>query len=598
CSCPIMSQSVKPNHDQQQQQSALSPSSSPPPLQPQSGQQQQPRSRSGKPPKPPEKPLMPYMRYSRRVWDRVKADNPNLKLWEVGKIIGHMWRELGEPEKQQLVDEYEVEKAKHTEAMRLYHNSPQYKAWLANREQQQQQKQQQQQMNSSSVYDFPEQSGSKRSSYHHQHQPMRHQHPHRRHQSLLHHHYQEPEWEDLPDPAESIRQAATDRYRRNHRLLMQILGPARLPPPSASPPSPTHPLLKRFRSTLKSADPTAEFENESNDEKSSNCRLQRWIESSNRFDEQLKLLDSQRPKIDADIEFDEFCQPAAPITQRVRCVPEEDTLVPEYDSRALVCRHPQQQVNSKPKMPDCNSGQFQALTTQQQSLLASLPPPQSPSSTKKRQQQQQQQPSAGRSGRKSTQSGVEMKQSPTAAASVSSLMPALEQELCKPKSSSTSGNSSSSAGSSLLQSLPPPPPPPPMQQQQQQQQHLYYNRSGYHGYHSYGTPQHPYNQQHQYRSHYTMPAASPYHHQYPAQHPGGMMTPMDYQSGQYQAHPPPPQQQQLYSQYPGNTADYQSNWHHQGYQQQQPVHPVGNSLEMPLSNLGSQLSYPSPGGGW
>jgi len=87
-----------------------------------------------KPPKAPEKPLQPYMRYSRKMWDKVKSEKSDLKLWEVGKIIGKMWRELPASDKQVIQKEYESEKASWEEAMKIYRNSQSYKNYVQAKE--------------------------------------------------------------------------------------------------------------------------------------------------------------------------------------------------------------------------------------------------------------------------------------------------------------------------------------------------------------------------------------------------------------------------------------------------------------------------------
>lgn len=44
------------------------------------------------------------------MWDSVKAAHPEHKLWELGKVIGQMWREISDVEKQVFIDEHDVEK--------------------------------------------------------------------------------------------------------------------------------------------------------------------------------------------------------------------------------------------------------------------------------------------------------------------------------------------------------------------------------------------------------------------------------------------------------------------------------------------------------
>ena len=103
-----------------------------------------------KPPKAPEKPASPYMRFSKKIWDSVRSEHRDLHLWEVNKILGLMWRQLPDMEKQEFQDEYDVEKAEYDKQvccncyrkswerfttiilfqMGVYKNSPAYQTYM------------------------------------------------------------------------------------------------------------------------------------------------------------------------------------------------------------------------------------------------------------------------------------------------------------------------------------------------------------------------------------------------------------------------------------------------------------------------------------
>ena len=51
-------------------------------------------------PKPPERPLQPYMRYSKENFEKVKAENQDLKLQDISRILGARWKALNDKDKQ------------------------------------------------------------------------------------------------------------------------------------------------------------------------------------------------------------------------------------------------------------------------------------------------------------------------------------------------------------------------------------------------------------------------------------------------------------------------------------------------------------------
>ncbi|KHN78120.1 SWI/SNF-related matrix-associated actin-dependent regulator of chromatin subfamily E member 1 [Toxocara canis] len=84
-----------------------------------------------KPPKAPDRPLVPYMRFSRKMWAKVRSEHPDSQLWDIGKVIGQMWRDAPESEKAVYQQEYEIEKTEYEKALKAYHNSTAYQQYLS-----------------------------------------------------------------------------------------------------------------------------------------------------------------------------------------------------------------------------------------------------------------------------------------------------------------------------------------------------------------------------------------------------------------------------------------------------------------------------------
>ncbi|CAH2055666.1 unnamed protein product, partial [Iphiclides podalirius] len=224
-----------------------------------------------KPPKAPEKPLMPYMRYSRRVWDSVKAAHPDLKLWEIGRIIGGMWRDLPESEKAGFVDEYEAEKAQYTEMMKAYQSSPAYVQWLAHK---------------TRVGNLEEESSSKKGSSQKEQQ-----------QQDRRIDIQPAEDEEDQDEGLSVKHVAYARYLRNHRLINEIFSDTVVPDVRSVVTTARMQILKKQVQSLTMHQKKLEDELQQIEEKFE-AKKRKFIESSETFQEELKK--HCKPAVDED----------------------------------------------------------------------------------------------------------------------------------------------------------------------------------------------------------------------------------------------------------------------------------------------------------
>ncbi|XP_073977631.1 SWI/SNF-related matrix-associated actin-dependent regulator of chromatin subfamily E member 1-like isoform X2 [Rhodnius prolixus] len=69
---------------------------------------------------PPNLPSTPFMRFSKANMDKLLEYYPDSKPWNVGRLMGQLWRELPEKEKQPYFDAYKAAKSDYDKKLKLF----------------------------------------------------------------------------------------------------------------------------------------------------------------------------------------------------------------------------------------------------------------------------------------------------------------------------------------------------------------------------------------------------------------------------------------------------------------------------------------------
>ncbi|KAF1761366.1 hypothetical protein GCK72_009622 [Caenorhabditis remanei] len=217
---------------------------------------------SSRGPKVPDRPLQPYMRYSRKMWPKVRAENPDAQLWDIGKIVGKMWLETTDAERSIFQHEYELEKADYDKQMKNFQGNGMSNFMMSKSRAKNNEKMSRNRMDAGGVVIQPVD-------------------------------------EDDGGNEMSTRRLAGVRYERNNRLVSDLFSPSIVTDTRTVVPHHRMDMLKRQAASLGTHQ--SKLEEELTKLERAHDNRKRAIEKgSDDFQEQLKKVVSEKPVVDED----------------------------------------------------------------------------------------------------------------------------------------------------------------------------------------------------------------------------------------------------------------------------------------------------------